>query len=379
MQDRVNRLYEININDLEYKKEVKDFLVKVELDDYKKEDIETYYQRVARKTTEYRMVVFRLKRLLDNWGKNPEETVFKMLSTKYSTKAELLKGVEESEKELSEWQELCLQLEKIRNENRNFNKSLCFSNIRELLKENPEVKIGQIEKEAGIRLGYMARLEKGDNPAEPSIEFIVTAAKLLNVTVDTLLYKDLANLSPTERYLVNFIEKLKIDTNDNKLNWKVETPFELTRNFIDINGNSLHPLFSLQTFYRKTEIEYPEEVTENVYVSKTFGPNTWINGDCFNLRLKNGATIYLMDIVKDVHRVNDKSAYVKEAIMYVPNGKTQVLATTRDEYPIGTLLEELHSIVKEYMKHPPVNNDVMYAIDAFMNNDLSDDEQVLPF
>ena len=45
-----------------------------------------------------------------------------------------------------------------------------------------------------------------------------------------------------------------------------------------------------------------------------------------------------MDIVKDVHRTNDKSAYVKEAVMYVPGGKTQILATTKDEYPIGELL-----------------------------------------
>lgn len=42
---------------------------------------------------------------------------------------------------------------------KNFNKYTCFNNIRALLKVNPDVKIGMIEKEAGVRLGYMSRLE----------------------------------------------------------------------------------------------------------------------------------------------------------------------------------------------------------------------------
>ena len=50
------------------------------------------------------------------------------------------------------------------------------------------------------------------------------------------------------------------------------------------------------------------------------------------------------------------------------------------EYPIGQLLEELFKTVKDRMKHPQVNNDVMTAIDAFMKDDLEDDpEEPLPF
>ena len=225
----------------------------------------------------------------------------------------------------------------------------------------------------------MSRLEKEDNTSEPSMEFIVTAAKLLNVSVDTLISFDLAGLTSTEKYLINFIEKLKADTIAEKLNWCVETKFELNKCEVDINGNCLHPLFSFEEYYRQTDCDYPEQVNEYVYVSKTFGPNTSINDDCYKLRLKNGSTFYLMNIVKDVHRTNDKSAYVKEAVMYVPGGKNQVLATTRDSYPIGELLNNLYDIVKENMKHPKVNKDAMYAIDAFMNDDLSDDEDILPF
>lgn len=92
---------------------------------------------------------------------------------------------------------------------RNFNKGICFSNIRLLLKQNSDVKIGQIEKDVGVRLGYMPRLEKTENTSEPSIGFVVTAAKFLGVGLDTLLLVDLSGLTPTEQYLVSFIDKLQ--------------------------------------------------------------------------------------------------------------------------------------------------------------------------
>ena len=380
-----NRFFENRKDEEKYIKEVKSFISDVYQDKYEKEDlkekIESYYMRVTRVTSNYRMEVGRFTRIIENWDSHntPQDTIMKMITSEYKTKVELLKAKEIAENMLSIWMELCEELDRIRAENRNFNKTLCFSNIRELIKENPDVKIGQIESAAGIRLGYMSRLEKGDNAAEPSVEFIVTAAKLLNVSVDTLISVDLANLTATEKYLVNFIEKLKSDTLNEKLNWNTETEFQLNRQLVDCNGVSTHPLLTLETYYRQTECEYPEEVTDNVYVSKTFGPNTRINGDCFNLKLKNGSTFYLMNIVKDVHRVNDKSAFVKEAVMYVPHGKTQVLATTQDEYPIAQLLEELYVIVKERMIHPQVNNDVMNVIDAFMKNDFADDPDALPF
>lgn len=93
---------------------------------------------------------------------------------------------------MGQWAGFLTQLESYLSECKNFNKTLCFSNIRELLRQNPDVKIGQIEKEAGIRLGYMSRLEKDGNTSEPSMEFVVTAAKLLKVSVDTLISVDLA-------------------------------------------------------------------------------------------------------------------------------------------------------------------------------------------
>lgn len=301
------------------------------------------------------------------------------LEEEYGSKEHISERYNELEKERDQWAEFLTKLEELMTEYKNFNKTLCFSNIRELLRQNPDVKIGQIEKEASIRLGYMSRLEKVGNTSEPSMEFIVSAAKLLKVSVDTLISVDLTGLTPTEQYLVNFFDKLKADTLKDRLDWNRETAFNLNRIERDMDGSIWHPLFDEETFYEESGCEYPNEVTRIVFNSKTFGPKTYITDDCFNLRLKNGTTLYLMDIEKSVHKTDDMSAYAKEAWMYVPYKGAQLLVASQDDTPVAPLLEVLFSTVKERMEHPKVNIDVMYAIDAFMKDDVSDDDDNVPF
>ena len=301
------------------------------------------------------------------------------LEEEYGSKEHISERYNELEKERDQWAEFLTKLEELMTEYKNFNKTLCFSNIRELLRQNPDVKIGQIEKEASIRLGYMSRLEKVGNTSEPSMEFIVSAAKLLKVSVDTLISVDLTGLTPTEQYLVNFFDKLKADTLKDRLDWNRETAFNLNRIERDMDGSIWHPLFDEETFYEESGCEYPNEVTRIVFNSKTFGPKTYITDDCFNLRLKNGTTLYLMDIEKSVHKTDDMSAYAKEAWMYVPYKGAQLLVASQDDTPVAPLLEVLFSTVKERMEHPKVNIDVVYAIDAFMKDDVSDDDDNVPF
>lgn len=302
-----------------------------------------------------------------------EQEVAKITNTSVDSKTVLEGGQEAIEKKRAKLEKSIKDLEEILSEYKNFNKSLCFANIRELLRQNPDVKIGQIEKEAGIRLGYMSRLEKDGNTSEPSMEFIVSAAKLLHVSIDTLISVDIVSLTPTEQYLVKFFDKLKADTLADKLDWIRESAFNLNRMEPDINGNIAHPLFSVETFYEESECDYPNEVTRTVFSSNTFGPTTYINDDCFNLRLKNGTILYLMDIEKSVHRHGDPGAYAKEAWVHVPYKGSQLLITTQSESPIAPQLKILFDIVKSRMEHPKINKDVMSAIDAFMKDDFTDD------
>lgn len=347
-----------------------------------KEEVVEKYQFVEAKIEDLNSCIAGLEEVVERWGTIAEQqdsNEANILINKYGTEEEIKTKYNKVKNERTQWAGFLSQLESLLENHKNFNKTLCFSNIRELLRQKPNVKIGQIEKEAGIRLGYMSRLEKEGNTSEPSMEFIVTAAKLLKVSIDTLISVDLTGLTPTEQYIISFFDKLKADTLQDRLDWNRETASNLNKIEPDYNGVIYHPLFTVETFYEETECDYPEEVTRIVFNSKTFGPHTCINGDCFNLRLKNGTTLYLMDIEKSVHRINDPSAFAVEAWMYVPYGGNQLLVASQDDTPVAPLLETLFSVVKERMKHPKVNNNVMYAIDSYMKDDITDDAEDIPF
>lgn len=298
-----------------------------------------------------------------------------------NAKQDAIKRKKELEDERNQIDDCRAKLEAALEGYKNFDKTLFFKNLRLLLKKKIDIKIGQIEREANVRLGYTARLEKEDNTAEPSVEFVVTAAKLLGVSVDTMLKVDISGLTPTELYLVKFFDKLKLDTIEDTLDWNIETIHILARIEPDMNGYVWHPLFSQETFYEESECDYPEEVTRIVFSSKSFGPRTCVSGDCYNLRMKNGTTLYLMNIEKSVHKVGDSMAYAKEAWVTVPYKGSSFLVGTQDNTPIAFLVEELYAIVKDRMEHPRINKDVKSAIDAFLKGDIEDDsiDDALPF
>lgn len=264
-------------------------------------------------------------------------------------------------------------------QNKKFNKYLTFSNIRELLK-NSDIKIGQIEKEAGHQPGYMSRLDKPDSTTEPSVEFLITASRMLNISLDVLVSKDIASLTPTEKYLISFIEKLQNDTLEDKLDWEKESPEELNQMEPNYNGNVPHPLFDNHEFYVENEEGCQDYVSKITMNSESFGYATYINGDCFNLKLKNSSTLYLMDVKKNVHKKNDSEVFYKEIWLYKPRVGSNFLISSRS-VQCGDLVNKLFNIVKEYAKKPRMKTEIKSVIDAFMNDDFGiyDSDGDLPF
>lgn len=258
-----------------------------------------------------------------------------------------------------------------------FNKQLMLDNISFFLKEFGK-KIGELETGAGVSPGYISRISKESN-TKPGIEFIMKVADSLNTSIDTLLNVDLAEMTPTERYLVSFLEKLNKDTLEDKLDWNRESADRLNRAETDINGNPDHPLLSYETFYEESECEYPDEVSRVVFVSNAFDCRTYVNGDCFNLRLKNGSILYFMNISKSVHKVNDPDAFAKEIWMYTPGTGANFLCSNRATSPLAALVDNLYTTVSERMKNPRIKQELQYVIDSFMKDDVSDDDEALLF
>lgn len=254
-----------------------------------------------------------------------------------------------------------------------FNKKILFDNISYLLKQR-EMKIGELESVAGVSPGYISRTSK-DEKTKPGIDFIVNAAEALNVSVDTLMKVNMASLTPTERYLIDFIEKLTNDTQADKLDWNVETADLLNNLEVGEQGFCYHSLFDERTYKEQGETEYPESVTRVTFCSNSYDVHTWIAGNCYNLRLKNGIYVYLMNISKSYFKASDPKAHAKE-IWMSPRGEiNQFLCSTLtgETSGIASLIESLYAAVSENARHPKVSKSVRSAIDAFMVDDFTDD------
>ncbi len=319
-------------------------------------------------------------------NKNPEglkdTEKIKELALSYGIEPDSIDHIEEYREINTRLLSYLTELQRISNTMyKSFDKALCFSNIRYLMKDS-DVKIGQIEREAGFRLGYLARLEKPDNTTEPSIEFIATAAKMLKVSIDTLISVNLSEMTPTEKYIQSFLDKVKADTLADKLDWEVEKSDDLNGMESDQDGYVEHPLFDYETFYEESECGYPNQVTRIIFKSNSFGTNTIISGKCFNLRLKNGVYLYLMNIQKNIYTSGDTNTMAKEIWMYTPDLGSQLLVTNKQKSLLNPMVDVLYQTVNERMKHPKLKREVQNAIEAFMNDDLEDDpidDNGLPF
>lgn len=252
-----------------------------------------------------------------------------------------------------------------------FNPKILFDNIDFLIK-NQNRKIGEVENEAGVSAGYISRTSK-DGGSRPGIDFIMNVARVLHVSIDTLLKVNIASLTPTERYLISFLEKLEQDTTHDLLDWDRLTAESLNNMDTDQNGNTDHPLFEFRSFCEENDEGYPAEVSRVVFVSHSFDVHTAIHGDCFELRMKNGAYLHIMSVSKSKYRMDDTSAFAKEIWMSMPTQTPQYLCSDYGHSKLADFIDNLYAAVAENTKHPKVKQEFRYIIDSFMKDDNEDD------
>lgn len=266
--------------------------------------------------------------------------------------------------------------------NKHFDKYLLFQNIRELMKDT-EIKLGQIEKEAGCQPGYMSRLDKTDSATDPSAEFIVTASQILGVSVDVLLNVTIKYLTDSERYMIRFLEKLIRDTVGEKLGWVKEPLYSLQDIYEDEDGRLWHPLFDS---YQATGINSggnAYQTTQFYFPSEAFGRKTEIAGDCYHLELKNNATLYFMYVKEEGSADDEEGKSAFELWMYnKKSGASFLCGDHAGKLFVTKLVFNLWMAIEQYMTRPRMNKDHKSIIDAFMNDDLTDDSvssDELPF
>lgn len=272
-------------------------------------------------------------------------TDYEDLKNKYEAEIQNAKNVEE-------------KLAQFINSARKYDKFQIFSNIRELCK-NKDIKIGTVEKEAGVALGYMSRLEKANNASEPSLDFVVAAATTLGVTVDDLLYKQFSLLSANQIFLLSFLEKLKNDTSNDALRWEKETEEKL--NTITSRDSS-SVFFDLFSYRNKGESIRTHTSTEKkIFLSNTFASETYVDGDCFTVSLGQAGRIFLMAVDDLEH-----TPTAREVWMQTGGYQPSFLVSTYDPY-IGVMVDELYDAVKNQFMRPTLSVELQNAISLYMD------------
>lgn len=268
---------------------------------------------------------------------------------------------EELEERLSELNRVKEQVEHMLSSYRVFDKDNCFNNIRFYMGEK-DVKIGQIEKRAGVRKGYMSRLDKPDNTTDPSIQFIATAARMLDVSLDGLLYGHPTEMTDAEKYIHGFLNDILSDTFSHKLRWRKELDGILTE---------------LHNFYTAPPIQHPllSEDVKNLdsdgtpyimrYVSQFYpDKEVYVRGDVYWTTLPGTENkIYLVPCAIDKDGESDK---FYEVYLTDEEGIAKGICTTK--YIHSSVIVVLNELIKAAMASSVsvyVEDDVKGIIDAY--------------
>lgn len=256
-----------------------------------------------------------------------------------------------------------------------FDKRRCMSAIYAIAKEKG-VKIGDLEKEAGVSTGYLSKLNKEENTSSPSIELLVAAAQLLGVTVDMLIYSEYEGLSANEKYILKFLDKLVNDTLSGELQWEKETKKQLLNvdcGYDQGEAYAAHPLFVA------TELPPDEEKRLHLkprYYSRFFPDGeTLIAGDGFHAVLApSDAELYIMKVEnKESHM---EIGYDQFEVYLVSRGSVKPLGCS--DFVCGEVsrqIRNLYKVIVDADSNLGINDEVKGIIDLYM----MDGDEELPF
>lgn len=252
-----------------------------------------------------------------------------------------------------------------------FDRTRCLNNIYSLCRQN-NVKIGELEAAASLSAGYLSRMIKDEATGKPSIELLLAASSMLNVSVDLLLNVDFNTLTDTETYLLQFTEKLLLESSEKKLFWEFDFNEKFDGVSCDFDGNTTHRLVSACW-----------DGEREMYVlqyNSFFSKEVSIAGTALKTHIQ-GADVHLVPVCVSAES-NETKGY--ELYIYRRGAMTKLCCTITA--PIfAEKLKMLYSEAKATTRLAKIQPDLKSVMDAFINGEAftepsSDDEDGdLPF
>lgn len=165
--------------------------------------------------------------------------------------------------------------------------STIYRNIKFEAKRK-QVKIGELEEKAGVSPGYFSRLS-GKDDKNSAIDIIMKVADILNISLELLLTVKLEDKTPTERLVLDFINRLSSSTAQDNLSWRIQEKDDLLPLLDEINSPD-PPLF---TTMKRADGTY--EIVDYSFKS-LFNAANLLDGNSLLASDDKLGTIYLMKV-----------------------------------------------------------------------------------
>ena len=245
-----------------------------------------------------------------------------------------------------------------------YTKQKCIQRIYDTAKEK-SIKIGDLEKNAGVSPGYLSRIIKEDSTSTMSVDLLVAIADQLHVSVEYLL-TDYDILNESESYLFRFFEKIKQETSKGKYEWEILTITEMEK--LGYGDDDQYPFF--ESCYDKDgnpDIEYKNRFHE--------GGENWLNGPFYWTKFgQDGSVVYITNITHFapdyIHGGATFENAVDEYEVYIKDNTGKLIPLCNTSFISQALtdqIDSLYTLITETQVGIRVTPEVRHIIDNYFN------------
>lgn len=238
-----------------------------------------------------------------------------------------------------------------------FDKAVCVSNIYFLAKQK-EMKIGDLESECGVSVGYISRLNKEDNKTIPGIEFLLAVAEKLGISLESLVSFKFGELTPNEVKVKRFIEKLTLQTQAFEIHWEKEKEEDI-RNIVEDEFYDIatHPLMTV--YYSNTDEH------ARVRFDSYFHKNSIVDvEDIYYIDLDKSTRIYL---ALTIYGAADNDSSI-ELYMRSDNTVNPLCYIDKHNNLFFETMKKLYSAVEDSASHIHLSAATELAIDMYLGD-----------
>ena len=291
-----------------------------------------------------------------------------------------------------------------------FDKEQFIRNIDALIKQK-HLKIGEVEKAAGLSAGYLSRYRKSESDAAPSVEWVWKLAQFLDVSVDLLISGNFDGATDNIQYLTKFIRELKQRTDDNEVEWSSHSIRSIQ------NAMELDDITHDGVLKKADEAVYQKDITEvlnssslfttarssntMVYPGTKFNGKARVYGDAYELEFVPGTWVALYRLQT---KLTDNPLNIPEALLawsenyslffrknevshYDPYEMSEpeyepvysMICNTIDNRVLFSSLQALYQSIRRHETDVKISDETRTAIDAFLNPPDPNDPNNLPF